>query len=120
MRVPADPLVFTAPGAWTGADYELALELGPRDDVQLGAALAALWTVSCLDGCYRDPNAEPAGQLREAPDLATHCWHGVATSSGGARVACRSLVVRFDGGGPDVLSLGLPMGSLAHARLVGS
>jgi hypothetical protein len=35
--------LFTADDAWSGGFYELALELGPRSDDRLRAALVALW-----------------------------------------------------------------------------
>jgi hypothetical protein len=114
-----DPL-FTEYDAWCGGFYELALELGPRSDERLRAALVALWRHSDLDGCFRDRNQEPGNQERVPPECVedgVHCL-GVARLPNGSRVACGSCVIREEDG-PDWLDLYLPTGSLGNAYPVG-
>lgn len=108
--------LFTVEGAWYGGFYELALEIGPRSDERLLAALTALWKFSDLDGCYLDRSREPADQPR-SPDYCLETGShslGVASLPNGARVVCGSCLVREDEG-PDWLDFYLPMGSLATA-----
>ncbi len=107
--------VFTAPDAWTGGFYELAVELGPRDDARLEAALAAVWADGSLQGCFGERSVEPTDQVRFAPTLAEleargHLL-GVATLPSGERAACGTVAVR-ETEGADWLILYVPVGSL--------
>ena len=56
--------MFTHEDTWKGGSYELAIELGERDDDRLGAALKALWQHPSLEGCYLQMEAEPEDQAR--------------------------------------------------------
>src|SRR5262245_29820054 len=96
--------LFTRDDAWYGGFFELALEVGPRSDDRLRAALAALWSHTDLDGCYDDHLREPSDQPRVQPRLGesgSHL-HGVARLPNGAHVACGSCLIREDEG-PDWL-----------------
>jgi hypothetical protein len=108
--------LFTAEGAWYGAFYELALEIGPRSDERLRSALTKLWKYPDLDDCFLDRSREPTGQPRTAEfclETGSHSL-GVASLPSGSRVVCGSCLVREEEG-PDWLDFYLPMGSLATA-----
>ncbi len=113
--------LFTAESAWFGGFYELALEVGPRSDDRLRAALAAVWSHPDLDGCYTDCFREPADQPRLMPTWLEDGSHllGVARLPNGLRVACGTCMIREENGGPDWLYLYLPLGSLGNAYPVG-
>jgi hypothetical protein len=118
--------LFADPDAWHGGHYELELELGPRSDARLSSALHALWGRTDLEGPYGDPNIDPSQQAFVSPDVVidreSHVY-GVANLPDGARVACGSLAIRYEGGhewvhdpeGTDLLDFYVPLGSLAHA-----
>ena len=113
--------LFTANEAWLGGFFELALEVGPRSDDRLRAALEALWTHPDLEGCYLHRGREPDDQQRERPDCLEGGSHflGVARLPNGSPVACGSCLVREPSDGPDWLDFYLPMGSLGTAYPVG-
>ena len=48
---PEDPADLAEPGNWTGGWYELAIELGQRDDERLGRALTSLWNLAGIEDC---------------------------------------------------------------------
>jgi hypothetical protein len=105
--------LFTADEAWIGGFHELALEVGPRSDDRLRAALEALWSHPDLDGCYLDRGREPSDQPRKQPCLesGSHLL-GVAQLPNGSRVACGSCLIREVNDGPDWLDFYLPRGAL--------
>lgn len=113
--------IFTRDDAWSGGSYDLAIELGPRDDARLRRALQALWSGPDLDGCYESADREPQEQPRlgvgtlplETP------LHGIARIGDRAPVACRTVIVRFDDGS-DWIHVCLPLGSLGHILEVGA
>lgn len=109
--------LFTADDAWAGGFYELALEVGPRSDDRLGAALSALWGHPDLDGCYLDRVREPGDQPRIPPNRLEDGSHllGIARLPNGSRVTCGTCLIREVNDGPDWLDFYLPMGSLAAA-----
>jgi hypothetical protein len=111
------PLLFTADSAWYGGFYELALEVGPRSDDRLRAALAAVWSHPDLDGCYTDRAREPADQPRFPPDLLDEGSHllGTARLPNGEQVACGTCLIREVDDGSDWLDFYLPLGSLGTA-----
>ncbi len=102
-------MIFTQPDTWSGGYYELAILLAPDT---LARAVTALWSFADLEGCYTDRDREPTDQPRVPPD-AQHDLFGVARI-GAARVACRSLAIRYEGG-DDWLHFMLPLGSLGTA-----
>jgi hypothetical protein len=113
--------LFTADDAWKGGGYELALEVGPRSDDRLRAALMALWQHPDLEGCYLHLDREPSDQRRVAPDGVDDASHllGVARLPHGSRVVCGSCLIREVDDGPDWLVFYLPLGSLGTAYPVG-
>jgi hypothetical protein len=130
--------LFSGDSIWAGGFYELAMELGPRSNERLDAALKALWGHEALFGCYVHSNSEPSAQERIIPDLRTLEIHGhllgLATLPEGGRVACGTFAVREEGRaehswpgldegstarggeGIDWLVLYLPMGALSTVR----
>ena len=110
--------LFTAADTWNGGFYELAIELGPRSDERLLAALQAIWRCDGLDGCYKDSTVEPSDQPRLPPDLEGHLL-GTATVPGGQQAACGTFIVREDNGS-DWLGFYLPMGALETVYNVGA
>ena len=113
--------LFTFDDAWLGGFYEVALEIGPKSDERLSAALTALWSHPDLDGCYNNRGREPADQARVPPenlDGGSHLW-GLARLPNGSRVACGTCLIREANDGPDWLDFYLPLGSLGTAYPVG-
>jgi len=113
------------PDVWHGGYYELAIELGQRDDERLVAALRAVWQFPALDGCYARRDIEPAAQERYEPSLHTlesgRGMHGILTlPEDGAHVACGVTLVRDGERESDWLVFFLPMGSLGNVRAVGA
>jgi hypothetical protein len=115
--------LFTDDEVWLGGYYELAMEVGPRCDERLQAALSALWSHPNLEGCFRDRTREPSDQQRIAAALFDDGWGahllGIARLPNGCKVACGSCLVREANDGPDWLDFYLPMGSLATAYPIG-
>ena len=111
-----DPF-FTAPDAWHGGFYELAMELGPPSVDRLRAAVEAVWSHPDLDGCYLDRDREPADQPRVQPDLRDDGAHlrGVARLPNGRRVPCGTCVIAGSDAWPEWLDFYLPLGSLNSA-----
>src|SRR5438874_1229857 len=106
---------FTAPDAWLGGYYELALEFAPLPDERLDAALQALGEAARLDGYYLRPDVEPPLQERVPPlwaalEAGNHL-RGAVTLPYGQRVPCGIYGVR------EVTAVWLgqyvPLGSLA-------
>jgi len=112
---------FTNPNAWLGGFYELAIELGPRSDERLLAALTAVWSNPNLDGVYLDDDTEPWQQTRQAitaESLQVDHLYGLARLPNGVTIASGACLIREDDG-PDWLVLYLPMGALGTAYSVG-
>ncbi len=125
--------LFTASDVWSGGYFELEIMLGPRSDDRLQRAMQALWNHGSLDGCYQRNDLEPAEQSRVAWAEAAasvsasefeHPYYGVATAPNGRSIACASFAIRFESDAEsdaqDLLSLGVPMGSLGEAYPVGA
>jgi hypothetical protein len=113
--------MFTEPHIWSGGDFILAIELGPRSDQRLRDAGSALWEHPTLLGCYLDKGKEPAQQTRlvAASHPLESYLYGIATTPNGCKVACSSGAIRFDDG-TDWLYFGIPVGSLGTAYLIGA
>ena len=113
--------LFCHPDAWSGGYFELALELGPRSDERVRAALSVVWAHPTLAGCFEISDSEPEDQERIAPgDIAIEQnAYGVADIPGVGRTCCLSIVFR-ESDGSDWLTLGVPMGSLAHVAPTGA
>jgi hypothetical protein len=119
----ADTLMqyFTDTNVWLGGFYELAIEVGPRSNERLFAALTAVWSNPNLDGVYLDDDTEPWQQTRQtitAESLRVDHLHGLARLPNEATIACGTCLIREDDG-PDWLILYLPMGALGAAYSVG-
>ncbi len=112
---------FSGSDTWLGGYYELAIELGPRSDERLLAALSTIWSDSALDGVYLSRDSEPNAQRKYSLTVelleVTHL-QGLARLPNGVMIACGTCVIRYDNGN-DWLDLYLPMGALATAYPVG-
>lgn len=113
------PDAFLDEDNWAGSYYELAIQLGHRDDddERLIGALRAMWHHPSLHGCYLDRFADPAPQHRLTPtdlDLPDSTpVYGWANPPGRPTVVCATWVIREDfGPGDDWLDLVLPTGAL--------
>ena len=119
-------LLFTADKyTWSGGFYQLAIELGPRDDARLDAAIHALWDFPALAGCWNRRDVEPEPQERYCASLAAFEAErrllGVLTlPEDNARVACDCFIVREEQSEIDWISLCIPMGGLSTVREVGA
>ena len=114
--------LFTAEDAWYGGFYELALEYERGTVPGLAEGLAAVWNADALVGCYlnpgRDPEDQPRTEFETSLSFVGHLY-GVATFSGGRKVACGTCCVREDGGA-DWLVFYCPMGTLGNVYPVGA
>jgi hypothetical protein len=112
--------IFTAPGAWSGGFYTLALEY-ELFDLHTDDAVRRLWQHPALEGCYASRDQEPEDQPRipaEFNDPRTHLY-GVATLPGGAKVPCGCLLWLF-GEHPDWIELYIPMAALEKVYPTGA
>lgn len=50
--------LFTLPHIWDGGLFELALRLGPPDDLRLQTAFEAVWAHEDLEGVYLKRDVE--------------------------------------------------------------
>ncbi len=112
-----DASTLTDPESWVGGFYELAIELGERDDARLEEALRVVWSTPEVEGPWPRPGRAVAPEAsRVEPGLAAleeaggHLA-GRARLPSGARVVCGTCVVR-EIDGPDWLVLYLPLGAL--------
>jgi len=110
----------TAPDAWVGGLYELCLELPGRDNFIITQALATLWQVPGVRGCYLSNDIEPDAQSRVNAWHVPHDRHvyGIAQLPNGKSSACGTYVSDFDADGLWV-ALYLPFGSLGRAYYIG-
>lgn len=107
--------------------YELALELGDRDDTRLEAAMQSMWKAAGIEGCFARDEPVP---MNLSSLLQFRSLHGSLVLPIGKRLACRVQVVRqgdAESSGeeltsleaapsvyaPDWLYLCLPLGDLA-------
>jgi len=114
--------IFTAPDAWSGGAYELALQYGSRSLSITDAALRALWTAPNVGQCYLRKDVEPEEQ--HAVELADfrgmiETLYGACVLRNSIRVAAHSQVIPYDDG-PFWVYFGFPMGSLGRAYPVGA
>lgn len=103
---------------WLGGSYELALELGDRDDARLHAALVAVWRAADVEGCLA-MHGEPREYVDVPCTLEQLERHGrlVGTTAfpNGTRVICGVRAVRQESG-TDWLVFFIPVGSLERAE----
>jgi hypothetical protein len=101
---------------WRGGCYELAVRLGPRDDVRLDAAVRHLWAAARVTPASRRPvrgaAVEPGLRALEAAGS----LRGQVVTPLSARCVCAFVAIREPGGaGADRLVFGLPLGALRRA-----
>jgi hypothetical protein len=112
--------IFTAPDAWVGGLYELCIELPERGEKIIRRALATLWQVPILTGCYLIRDVEPEAQTQISPSDIPHEGHvyGVAQSPSGKSCACGTYISDFGSDGLWAV-LYLPFGSLTNVYFLG-
>ena len=112
--------IFTAPGTWDGGLYELCLELPERGNEVIARALATIWQVPALTGCYLTRDVGPEAQAQISPWELPHEGHvyGVARSPSGQSCACGTYVSDFGSDGLWAV-LYLPFGSLTTIYFLG-
>jgi hypothetical protein len=104
-------MLFTAPDAWTGGEFELLLLFGPTSLDEQEAAVSAVWAWAALEGPFESQTVEPSASKLVAPK-ALDSQYGIATLPNGRGLvpfACYSLE---DSNGFWIYA-GSPMGSLA-------
>jgi hypothetical protein len=112
----ANPAKLDDKENWDGGFYELGLELGPRDDARMDAALETLWRLAAVDGCSA-VIGNAGFRHREVPltvsSLEDHHLHGVVRLPSGKRIVCGAIALR-DLDGRDWLDFFLPLGALGR------
>src|SRR5579859_7388708 len=108
--------------AWTGGFYELAIQLGERDDMRLQAAVTVLTRTAGITGPWH-VQWQPDLVLRASwtiADLAAGQLAGQVELPGGQQVICAVVAVREDHG-DDWLDLCIPLEALGRgdARIGG-
>lgn len=108
--------------AWTGGFYELAMQLGERDDVRLQAAAGVLARESGITGPWHVQwQPDRVRRVRwSAADLVAGRLCGQVQLPGGQQVICAVVAVREDHG-DDWLDLCIPLEALGRgdARIGG-
>ncbi|WP_146605254.1 hypothetical protein [Jiangella anatolica] len=104
---------------WLGGAYELAIELGERDDARLDAALTALWEAAGVVGCQAAVRAEP-GTWTDSPCTAAALQRhgrlaGQVALPRRRTVVCGARAVR-QRSGADWLVFFIPVGALDLAE----
>ncbi|WP_239516196.1 MULTISPECIES: hypothetical protein [unclassified Streptomyces] len=107
---------------WHGGFYELAIEVGPRDDARLQRALTAVWSAAGVEGCFGDVRRAPGEQesVGCTVESLTEFGHvlGQVRLPTGHTVACGAMTIREEGDDPvDWLDFYLPIGALDEAGL---
>ena len=107
---------FTDEENWTGGYYELAIELGSRDDFRLEQALVAVWKLAALEGPFRSRSVRRELQQRVSPTVdEPGRLHGLATLPSRIQVVCGTITLRLEDDS-DWVSLFIPLGSLARVE----
>jgi hypothetical protein len=118
VEAPADQI--EADDNWIGGHYELALELGIRDDARLETAFNVLIGLTGMEGAWAltsvNPSAVEAVQLTLASTLQFGLLRGQVRLPTGERVVCGVHVVREEAEpsfyDPDWVVFDLPLGAL--------
>lgn len=103
---------------WLGGAYELAMELGERDDARLDAALTALWAAADVAGCQG--GTDGGESWVDAPCSVTGLQRfgrlaGLVTLPRRRTVVCGARAVR-QASGTDWLVFFIPVGALDLAE----
>ncbi|SEF15794.1 hypothetical protein SAMN04488561_5081 [Jiangella alba] len=121
MMVPvaADASDLRDDALWLGGAYELAVELGERDDARLEAALTTLWAAAEVAGCHAAGRDDP-GTWTDAPCSAAELQRhgrlaGLVTLPRQRTVVCGARAVR-QVSGTDWLVFFIPVGALDLAE----
>ncbi len=109
---------------WVGGHYELALELGPRDDSRLDQAYKALIELTGFEGSWALTSLEPRryGPIPTSYESLTSfpLMRGRLYLPSGRRVVCGLNVVREEAEppfyAPDWLVLDIPLGALTKVE----
>jgi hypothetical protein len=116
MNTASDPGAIDDPTNWHGGFYELAIDLGPRDDTRLEKALVNLWRAAGATG----PFAVSAGGACRSVDLSLASLHehahlrGVVQAPLFGSVVAGMAAIEFDSG-DELLAFYLPMAALSRA-----
>lgn len=102
--------------SWHGGFYELAIELGPRDDARLQTALDALWFAAGITDPVAvewklEPRSWPIPRTVASID-AGHHLRGTVLLPSESRCVCSVIGVRLDYNGVDWLDFCLPTAAL--------
>jgi hypothetical protein len=95
---------------WIGGFYELAIELGPRDDARLERMLVAIWRLAKATGPFVRPDDGPSRPASLNLESLGQLLHGVVRLPNGSDVVCGAMSIRGDG--PDCLIFYVPVGAL--------
>src|SRR5688500_491504 len=90
--------------------YELAIQLGPRDDTRLERLLAAIWRLANAAGPFVRPEDGPSRSASLHVEGLSQLLHGVVRLPNGRDVACGAMAIRDDG--PDCFIFYVPEGAL--------
>jgi hypothetical protein len=105
---------------WVGGYYELALELGERDDARLEAAFHSMRELAQVDSFWAHVNLKPSKYESVSPTLSSLLQfaliRGTLKLPNGRMVVCGLNAVREEAEpphyAPDWLVLGVPLGAL--------
>lgn len=106
---------------WHGGSYELAVNLGPRDDTRMEAALTTVWSSATVEGCLArdEARSHPVPCTLLSLEQFGHLNGRVRLPDGGV-IVCGVVAVREENG-DDWLIFYLPLGALAeHDARVGA
>jgi hypothetical protein len=115
-----DPADLDDDENWTGGFYELALQLGPRDDVRLASALGSGWAAAAVDGCWEHGSRRAGRWSHRSVELGVAALeryghlHGVVMLPTGERTSWGAVAIREEAG-DDWLDFYLPLGALTNA-----
>ncbi len=100
---------------WHGGFYELAIELGPRDDARLERSLEVLWGSAGLHGCFAPSDGGHHVPIELGLSSLEQHGHlrGVLEPPGFGRLVAGLIVTRVERDQTDWLTLYLPLGALA-------
>jgi hypothetical protein len=102
---------------WIGFFYELAIELGPRDDVRLERLLVSIWRLAGATGPFVSSDDGPSRPAALNVDGLSQLLHGVVRLPNGSEVVCGAMVLRAEGPDwfPDCFIFYIPEGALERA-----
>lgn len=116
---------FTAPGVWSGGNYELVLFLGAPSESNISESLRIVWSSSCLRGPYLSRDSEPWEQEQMKSDLASvDRLFGVAKIAPKIDFPCCTYIVREENDSGervgDFLGLYIPLCAIGAVYPIGA